>query len=192
MGSRGKGFSPCFRESSPRPPCVGLPLCPSSRSGICSLCVSLIPPEKAKSLAMKKGLKSLAIDDGFCVGIIARKGKRLHHSPKLLKVSLHRARLLGLLLLLTAFVCATTARNGKGLHHCPKRLKVSLYRARLQGLWFCGLPLCMCHYCPKRAKGYGTLRLPIAPLRGKMLSGVCESADRKYLSYQYFHTCPYL
>ncbi len=32
---------------------------------------------------------------------------------------------------------------------------------------------------PKRAKGYGTLRLPIAPMRGKMLSGVCESVDRR-------------
>ena len=165
MGSRGKGFSPCFRESSPRPPCVGLPLCPSSRSGICSLCVSLTPPEKAKSLTMKKGLKSLAIDDGFCVGIIARNGKGLHHCPKRLKVSQHRARLQGLWLLLTAFVCATTARNGKGLHHCPKRLKVSLHRARLQGLLLLLTAFVYVPLLPEKGKGlrhFAPTHCPIA------------------------------
>ena len=56
----------------------------------------------------------------------------------------------------------------------PKRAKGY---TKLQGFRVSALLLRLPHDAttPERAKGYGTLRLPIAPMRGKMLSGVCES-----------------
>ena len=190
MGSRGKGFSPCFRESSPRPPCIAPTFCPSSPSGICSLCVSHTPSKKAKSLITKKGQKSPAIDDGFCVCHYRPKGQRVTPLPETAKGYITLCKASRSRLLLTSFVCATTARKGKGFHYRSKGQKVTLYCARLQGYGFCRLHACATTTRKgQRVTAFCAYPLPHCAVR---CCRACMEVLIEIPFYQYFHTCPYL
>ena len=87
MGSRGKGFSPCFRESSPRPPCV--------------VCRTL-PPRLVRNMyfpcvtkVARKGKKSLPLLTSFACSHYCRKGQRVTPFSQGFKVYANADRLCG-------------------------------------------------------------------------------------------------
>ena len=190
-GQGEKDFPLVSARAAPDRPALCVALCPLVSCGICSFRVLQKSHGKAK--------KSLPPLTSFACSHYCPKGQRVTPFPQGFKVYVNADRLCG------CHYCRKGQRvtpfpqgfkvyaNADRLflwNYCPKSAKGY---TKLQGFRVSALLLRLPHDAttPERAKGYGTLRLPIAPMRGKMLSGVYESADRNTFLPD-LHTCPYL